>query len=177
MFRHNFFLKSTRSQSDHVLYVNFSTHVPVYILHREVRQGHGAQLDRVAEGQPCPSPLCRGRMASSHYWQLPLHARGQHGKSGRSHTLLCQSRQERIVALPVFHPSTGQAGMEGWRMEGGRGEEQREREKERERERERERGWVTSLFFHLLFNWPLSAFTRVKCSLYGGHRVPTEIVK
>lgn len=137
-----------------------STHVPVYILQHEVRRGHRAQLDRVAEGRPCPSPLCRSRMVSSH-WQLPRHARGQLGKSGRSHTLLCQSRQERLVALPVLHiqPRTGS----GWRggYKGGRGGAGTERE----------RGWIASLFFNLVFNLPLSTFYQSQVPLVHGHWV------
>lgn len=75
----------------------------------------------------------------------------------------CYARADRkgLLLFPVFHSSTAQD-RQGWRDEGGTGEEQREG---------RERGWVTSLFFHLVFNWPLSAFIRVKCSLCVGHQV------
>lgn len=85
------------SKPNRVLFVNLLLMSLSLSSTRQVRQGHNAQLDEAAEGRPCPSPLCRGKMASSHRWQLPHGARGQLGKSGRSHTLLCQSRQRRLV--------------------------------------------------------------------------------
>lgn len=54
-------------------------YVPVYIVHQEARPDCITQLDKVTEGEPCPSPLCRGRMATSHRRKFP-HCLGSQGE-------------------------------------------------------------------------------------------------
>lgn len=73
----------------------------------------------------------------------------------KSHTVMPEQTGKACCSSQCFTPAQDR---QGWRDEGGTGEERGE-------------GWVTSLFFHLVFNWPLSAFTRVKCSLCVGHQV------
>uniref|UniRef100_A0A3Q2FCW0 AFG1 like ATPase b n=1 Tax=Cyprinodon variegatus TaxID=28743 RepID=A0A3Q2FCW0_CYPVA len=74
------------------------THALVRIIHQKARLGCKVQPDKVAEGEPCPSPLCCGRMNTSHSLQLPHQAGVQLGESERSHTMLCQSKRGQPVA-------------------------------------------------------------------------------
>lgn len=60
-------------------------------------------------------------------------------------------------SISLQHSTGGDGGMKG--VEERRGERA-----------EREDGYQVC-FFHLDFNWPLAAFTRVKCSFCGGHQV------
>lgn len=110
-----------------------STHAPVFFLHQEVRQGHRDQLDGAAERQSCHSLLSAvAEWLPATNDNYPITPEGSQDEV----TPLGQSRQNRLVALSVFHSSAGQA-------VGGGGV----RHREEGRSGQRERGWVTSWFF------------------------------
>lgn len=70
----------------------------------------------------------------------PIMPEGILGSQGEVTHWIWQSGQERLVALPAFHSSGGQAGTEG---KGGRAKEWGQGS---------ERGWVTGLFFTIWFS-------------------------